>query len=272
MGVLSFAKSNNNGIVPHRINGLLLKLALIANVSFSGYSGKIEFSSGRPLISHYGVGDRTAGVRFIVYNFNPGDGSINHYSLNRIGTWTTETGFQLCGSDPTLQSSVTGGCHDIVYGTSGNTRPEDRPFTITPVMSVPIKATLFILAAINFCLVMFFMAVLVKFRATRLLKASQPSMTWIILTANLFSVCRIVLSAIDISCKRAELCVLRNCNAQSSHACLSITDSHVVTPPHSPSSHLPLSPLLSAPLLSSLYFQLLDVLWISGQVTWPSCR
>ena len=249
MGVLSFAKSNNNGIVPHRINGLLLKLALIANVSFSGYSGKIEFSSGRPLISHYGVGDRTAGVRFIVYNFNPGGGSIYQYSLNRVGTWTTETGFQLCGSDPTLQSSVTGGCHDITYGTYGNARPEDRPSIVTPVMSLSIKATLFVLAAINFCLVMFFMAVLVKFRTTRLLKASQPSMTWIILTANLFSVCRIVLSAIDISCKRAEFYVLRNCNAQSSHACLSIPDSDIVAPMHSPSSHLNLSSLLFFPLI-----------------------
>lgn len=212
LGVLNFAKSNNNGIIPEKINGLVLKMALIANVSFSGYSGKIAFSSGRPFISHYGVGDRTAGVRFILHNFNPGDGSIDHYSLNRVGTWTTESGFQLCGSDSTLQSSVTGGCHDITYGTYDNRRPPDRPPTITPVMPVSIKATLFILAAIHFCLVMFFMAVLVKFRATRLLKASQPSMTWIILTANLFGVCRVVLSAVDISGERVPLYVPRNGN------------------------------------------------------------
>lgn len=211
LGVLNFVNTNNNGVVPPKINGLALKMTLIANVSFSGYSGDIQFSGGRPLISYYGVGDRTAGVRFIMYNFNPNNGSLSSYTLSRVGTWTTESGFRLCGTDATLQSSLTGGCHVIMYGTAQNMKPRDRPYPITLVMPTPVRAFLYSLAIANFFLIMFFMAILVKYRKTRLLKASQPSMTWIILTANLFNVCRIVLSAVDISGKSKREQILLSC-------------------------------------------------------------
>ena len=99
----------------------------------------------------------------------------------------------------TLQSRVTGSCAAIQYGTAGNAAPVDRPAEITLRMSNSSKAALYFLATLTFCVVAFFAGVLMKFRKTRLLKASQPSMTWIIITANLFSVARIVLAGTNVS-------------------------------------------------------------------------
>ena len=197
--MVSFASTQTNGIVPHRINGISLKQRIIDDVSFQGYSGDIQFSPGRPHYSRYGVGDRTAGVRFIFSNFNPGNGSMNSFSLSRVGTWTTETGFSVCGTDSTLQSKVTGGCTFIQYGTPDNIMPSDRPAPISLKMTAGAKGGLYFLAAVNFVVVLFFMRILITYRNTRLLKASQPTMTWIIVTANLFGICRIVLAGVDIS-------------------------------------------------------------------------
>jgi hypothetical protein len=205
MGVVAFSKNYNDGKVPQSINGLALKSVLIQNVSFPGYSGAVEFSAGRPQISHYGVGDRTAGVRFKVLNFQPGNGSVSSFSLGRVGTWTTEGGFEFCSGDPTLQTVVTGKCTSVLYGTNGNFQPPDRPPSIQLTMVPSARLSLFFLAAINLSLILFFMHILYRFRKTRLLKASQPSMTWIIITANLFNVARTVLSGIDVSASRCAL-------------------------------------------------------------------
>jgi hypothetical protein len=205
MGVVAYSNIYNDGKVPKSISGLALKSVLIQNISFPGYSGSIQFSSGRPQISHYGLGDRIAGVRYKVLNFQPGNGSLGSFSLGRVGTWTTEGGFDFCSNDPTLQSVVTGKCTSVLYGTDGNFPPPDRPPSIQLTMVPTARLSLFFLAAINFSLILFFMHILFRFRKTRLLKASQPSMTWIIITANFFNVARTVLSGIDVSASRCTL-------------------------------------------------------------------
>jgi hypothetical protein len=205
MGVAAFSDIHNNGKVPQSINGLALKNVLIQNITFPGYSGDIEFSAGRPQISHYGMGDRIVGVRFKVLNFHPGNGSVSTFTLGRVGTWTTETGFALCTQDPTLQSIVTGKCSGVLYGTEGNVKPTDRPHSVQLTMEPTARISLFFLASINFALILFFMSILVRFRKTRLLKASQPSMTWIIITANCFNVARTVLAGTDVSPSRCVL-------------------------------------------------------------------
>lgn len=252
LGVVAFANIYNNGVIPQNINGLALKKVLMANISFSGYTGQIAFSQGRPRLSHYGVGDRTAGVRFVVSNFNSGNGSYSVFQLARVGTWTTEGGFALCGSDPTLQSSVTGGCMAIDYGTVGNVRPADRPPTIYMLMSKASKAALYFLAAVTFCVCVFFMSVLIAYRKTRLLKASQPSMTWIIITANLFSVARIVLAGADVT---GDLTKRYHVTGSRYHTKRSLSNS--VSPP----SSSPLPPSFSFSALSP------PVCWTFGPPT-----
>lgn len=193
------------GQVPKRINGIALKSTIINNVSFEGYSGTIKFSSDRPGIPFYGNGDRVAGVRFKLMNFDTGNGSYSTFHLNRVGTWTTESGFITCAADPTMQSPVTGGCAAISYGLADGEKPADRPPAMTRRMSTVTRIVLLLLAAINFSIILFFMHILLKFGKTRLLKASQPSMMWIVVTANLFNVARTVLAAVDPSATKCSL-------------------------------------------------------------------
>jgi Receptor family ligand binding region len=201
LSTLLYARTIHNDTVPSRISGTVLQsiMAIKPRVSFTGYTGLIAFSDSRSGIDHYGTGDRILGVRYSISNFHPGNGSETDFSFKRIGTWTSESGFALCGTDPTLQSAVTGGCFKVEYGTIGNLRPSDRAPTVYRKMSENLKLLLYFCAAIDLSIVTFFAVVLVVYRKTRLLRALQPFMMWIILTANIFNGVRIILAAMPAS-------------------------------------------------------------------------
>jgi hypothetical protein len=199
--VVLYADTYHNGIIPQNIGGVGLRDLMIKQMSFPGYTGTIEFSAGRPDILEYGEGDREIGVRFQVSNFQKAlfdNGSLASAALRRVGTRSGNlsrgsgfrSGFPLCGNDSTLHIRVTGGCHNIIYYTVNNNRPRDRPRVLTHYMMDSNKIGLYVMAAINLGVVVFFMIILFLYRRTRLLKASQPNMMWIIITANLFNVAR----------------------------------------------------------------------------------
>eukprot|EP00596_Hydrurales_sp_CCMP1899_P000319 CAMPEP_0119034848 /NCGR_PEP_ID=MMETSP1177-20130426/1866_1 /TAXON_ID=2985 /ORGANISM="Ochromonas sp, Strain CCMP1899" /LENGTH=916 /DNA_ID=CAMNT_0006992625 /DNA_START=611 /DNA_END=3364 /DNA_ORIENTATION=+ len=207
VGVVKYADTTFQGVIPFRIQGTLLKASIIADVAFEGYSGNIGFSSGRPGRLQYGIGDRERGVRFKINNFHPGIGS-DPPTLRRIGTWSEAgLGFKLCGNDSTLQSRVTGGCFSIIYSTKDNIQPLDRPMVLIQGMTASNKIGLYVMAAINLAVVVFFMVILVVYKKTRLLKASQPNMMWIIITANLFNVARTITSTYQVSVTTCTLSI-----------------------------------------------------------------
>lgn len=199
LSILQYVKSVHNNTVPSRISGTDLQSIVTDKISFQGYSGNIAFSDGISEIDHYGSGDRILGVRYNIGNFHPGNDSQADFSFKRIGTWTKESGFALCGTDPTLQSTVTGGCFTVRYGTLDNSRPSDRPPTIYRKMSNDLILLLNLFAATSFLIIIFFAVILILYRKTRLLRALQPPMMWIILTANIFSSIRILLAAMPAS-------------------------------------------------------------------------
>ena len=94
-----------------------------------------------------------------------------------------------------LSSVLTGDCVNIFYGTNDNSKPSDRPKRIMMKMPLSMQAGLYFLATLTFIVIIFFMLILAYYRKTRLLKASQPSMMWIIVTANIFFAIRIISSA-----------------------------------------------------------------------------
>ena len=194
--VVKYADMYNGGVIPRKINGALLSNFIKSHVSLIGSTGYIDFNnvtSG----DHFDAGSRRTAVRFKVNNFNIGAGSLQDFALKRVGTWSTVGGFELCGSDLTLQSAVTGGCATIRYGTSDNSRPDGQPATIIETMPHNMQVTLYSLATINFLIILILGCVLVAYRNTRLLKASQSSMMWIIVTANIFCAVRTILAAVS---------------------------------------------------------------------------
>lgn len=197
--VVTYSDIYHGGNIPTKIDGRLLADVLEANVSFMGYTGRIDLGASQHSYNRFDWGGRMIGVRFQVSNFNSGNGSLADFALRRVGTWTREDGFLLCGEDSTLQSALTGGCTTIRYGTSDNSKPAGQPETIFEVMSINMKIALYLLATTNFAVVAFIMFILVAYRKARLLKASQTSMMWIIVSANLFAAHRVVLASMPPS-------------------------------------------------------------------------
>lgn len=78
-------------------------------------------------------------------------------------------------------------------------QPVDRPSIVTQYMTASTKIGLYILAFINLACVLFFMICLIVYRRTRLLKASQPNMMWIVVIVNLFNVARTLTSTFQAS-------------------------------------------------------------------------
>ena len=194
--VVQYADMHNQGIIPRKINGGILNNFMKAHLSVVGYTGGINFNNGT-IGDEFDAGGRKTAVRFQVNNFNIGAGSLQDFALRRVGTWSTEGRFELCGADLTLQSTVTGGCTSIRYGTSDNSKPDGHPATISEIMPLNMQVTLYFLAAINFLVIVFLVCILVVYRNTRLLKASQSSMMWIIVSANIFCVVRTILAGVS---------------------------------------------------------------------------
>ena len=123
-----------------------IKNLIIPYTGYSGPTGAFNLSLG--LYSgggDYQVGDRINGVRFAVMNFNPNNTiDQTYWHFGRVGTWSSETGYTACSSDPTLQSAITGGCQStLLWGTPGNVRPKDRADPI--VDSMPLGSLYFLL-------------------------------------------------------------------------------------------------------------------------------
>jgi hypothetical protein len=153
----------------------------------------------------FGAGDRKEGIRFAVYNFqytNEADSST--YAMRRVGAWSSEDGFSPCTEDDSrYHVSWLGGCHSMDYGTSDSSIPKDRADPIEERMPAPLKALLVALFVIELCVVVFFGAVLVMYRKTRIMKAAQLPMMWLVLMMGLYGSWRVFLSSRDAT---VEVC------------------------------------------------------------------
>lgn len=197
---LNYAKSNGDFSIPPTISGVALAKFLRSSFNVTGVTGTIKFSSGNLDLANYGQGDREYNVVYEIVNFNSGNGSITSFSLDRVGSWLSEAGYQSCESYPSMNGNLTGGCRALVWGTGvQNMIPQDRKPPINIVMPALFKNVLFSLSCILFVLLLFFGFVLVRYRTTRLLRASQIPMMWIVLLSTVYACIRIISAAIDNS-------------------------------------------------------------------------
>lgn len=203
-GIISYCKSTYPSVdgfsIPSKISGRELALYLVKNFSMPLTTGTVQFSSGTEALNKYGFGDRTYNVRYSIVNFNASTNSIDGFQLNRIGTWTSEGGYESCLGDPLF--SQYGSCAAIQWGTLGNNKPSDRDNAVTQTMPSVFKNLVIALAVILFLCFKFVAIVFYKYRHTRLLKASQIPMMAIILLSTLFACVRIVIISTDVSAKR----------------------------------------------------------------------
>lgn len=183
-----------DGVPISALNGDILMKAML-KVSFTGASGLVEFFDGvQPDASVsddlYGRGDREAGLTYGIYNFDPAS-----KAFVPVGRWDVESEFQLC--DALLEKSVEGKLlpclNSVVYDTHDNLPPPDRPPTIYKRLPAAISALLYVLGAIAIAIVVTTASLLVYYRHSRLVKASQPPLIALILVGELVACVRVVI-------------------------------------------------------------------------------
>ena len=224
IAVVRYADTYNNGAISPNASLFTGRKSLFENLKFAGYSGNMSFTTGQ----HYHGGFRNAGLRYQISHFSVGNGNgsgsgaLSNITLHRVGTSTIDGVFTACTSDPTMQSSVTGGCSELRYGNIDNTRPSDRAPNIIQSLPSAMHSTLYVMAAVDLAVIVFFTVILIVYRKSRILRAAQPAMMWIILSSNIYHVVRVVMSS---GVSNSFVCV---CNVWTSHLGEEIYSHHVV--------------------------------------------
>ena len=213
--------------VPSRISGRALKTTIVQNVSFDGVTGRVAFSAGRSCMVNFGRGDRSAGIRYALTNLqfstsqwtspslssDSGSSSTTYtvygFSLRRVGTWASEGGYTACEDDSLLADSgttnFTGGCHGPVWyagvpSVTGVTEaPSDRAPPVVLSMPEGMRGALAALGSLQLLAVTAVSGSLVWYRKTRLVKASQPALMWLVLLAGVLGAARVLLFQSPVS-------------------------------------------------------------------------
>lgn len=207
IAVIKYADTFSNGVIPTNVKLFNGKKFGQGKVEFLGYSGNVSFTTGK----HHRGGFSHTGLRYKISNFHIGNGTLSSITLQRVGTSTEDGIFSKCTSDTELQSFVTGGCSELRYGNVYNIQPSDRAHNIIQRLPVAMRNTLYVMAGIDFVVIIFFGVILVIYRHSRILRAAQPAMMWIILSSNLYLVVRIIMSS---GISNSFVCV---CNAWTGH-------------------------------------------------------
>jgi hypothetical protein len=161
----------------------------------NGMTGYLNMSLGLAGASDYQRGDRISGIRYQVVNFVAPNASVQSWGFRRVGTWASEGGYVPCATDPTMQTALTGGCQEeINWGTEGNRRPNDRADPIVAAMPASVAYLLLALAVILLVLDIFLTVLFVVYRRSKILKASQLPLLWIVLVSLILGSWRVLSS------------------------------------------------------------------------------
>ena len=177
------------------LTGKGLYRALINNVSFTGITGSINFSHALTKDStRFAEGDRRTGVRYGILNFNPaaynsdpsgGSGFVS------VGYWTAETGNKFTSA--------------VTYSTADNSPPSDLPNPIILQMSPLFKVVLKALGIFLFLFVVLIGLIMVAYRKSRLLKATQIKMQYMIIIGGLFGAARVVSGFLPVTARNCSM-------------------------------------------------------------------
>eukprot|EP00596_Hydrurales_sp_CCMP1899_P000167 CAMPEP_0119051388 /NCGR_PEP_ID=MMETSP1177-20130426/73021_1 /TAXON_ID=2985 /ORGANISM="Ochromonas sp, Strain CCMP1899" /LENGTH=1001 /DNA_ID=CAMNT_0007030573 /DNA_START=227 /DNA_END=3232 /DNA_ORIENTATION=- len=203
----TFTRDDGDFDVPDDISGFeISKFMYYTDFNLSAVTGNVRFSYGDPNANGYGSGDREFNVNYAVENFNNTNGTVQGFKLNRVGTWQSETGYTSCQNNTALQTAITGGCFTMIWGTVGNAVPSDRDPSIVLLMPEVFKAIIIAMFVVTLVVFLASSALLFYYRNTRLMRASQIPMMWIVLGSTLFAAIRIILATIDVGVD-GEVCI-----------------------------------------------------------------
>lgn len=178
---------------------------LLYNTSFIGLTEKVTFMSD---MEDFNLGGRGSSIFYDVVNFVPPDSFQSPVGWNEVFpsiiSWHSENGFPSCGGiSGFLEENP---CVTFHFNTEKNNLPLDSPPPTIETMSFPMISFLRIFSFLGFFLVMGVVVVTHLFRKRRLVRMSQPIMTYFTLFGVLIAYLRMILTSLETT---QEICVGR---------------------------------------------------------------
>jgi Receptor family ligand binding region/7 transmembrane sweet-taste receptor of 3 GCPR len=182
------------------ITGDLLHSTFINDIYFHGATGLVKFFGGMSNYL-YAMGDREVGHTYLMYNFNDEvfDANNGTDGLALVASWSLEKGgVTSCAEDADLVRG--GNCvSGFTYRTVDNSPCTDMPPDIYIELSVHMGRAMTALGSVVVIVVAIFFILIFRYRRSRLIKASQPSMIYIIHLGCLFGGMRTIIGGMSVS-------------------------------------------------------------------------
>jgi len=160
---------------------------VFTNVSFTGVTGTIAISDGLSGPRSHGAGDRRVGAYYRIVNYQVCTADGAQYPCGAtIGSYHSENGFRDC------VSSGYKSCGSVVYNTADNTQPLDWPNPVRIYMHINYQIILWLAASLCALLVLSFTAMVLLFHKAPIIRASQPTMLYLVLFGCTLGVARII--------------------------------------------------------------------------------
>jgi hypothetical protein len=145
------------------INGEALRKEILDNVDFHGATGHVGFSKTY-INDGFDVGSRNVGMRFAVTNYDKRFGTEEFVA---VGDYHTATGVTFFGA--------------VMFADGGSVLPPDRPLPRTDDIAPWMLTASMAFSICAMTLVVFTAAMIYAYSFTRLVKAAQPPVIYVIL-------------------------------------------------------------------------------------------
>jgi len=203
-----------------QINFYYLQLALDYVVN-DGVTGTFQ----RPSFLTRGTNDRMSNIAYALFTFDPdlflrvSRETMSAADVGLVYTGTLDSSssvFEPCTGDSVVAamcetqlypSHITCACSDIIYDTSNNLPPMDRPHVSTVSLHIGMAAFLWVVSALCLIAVLVSFSFMVYYSKTRLVRILQPELVYIILLGGVCSSITGVLASLEAS---TGLCIALN--------------------------------------------------------------
>jgi ABC-type branched-subunit amino acid transport system substrate-binding protein len=178
---------------------------LVALESFEGVTGTVDFDEGDDGPQKFGRGDRLKGIRYAILNFQGeilanqsiGRGFSSEELFALTGVVDSKDGFSPC-TDEAL-NSFSNQCLPLIFHTKGNSHPSDVPEVQIVRMPTFERALIIIFAIFALSFTSLVLMGMFKFRAHKIMKASQPILSLVIAIGLLLGGAFALLQAFDVT-------------------------------------------------------------------------
>jgi hypothetical protein len=156
---------------------------MLQDLTYDGLTGNVTFETEYENIGFY-IGGRTGDVTYRIINY---DGEFNEKA-----TWNS-----FAGLSRDCDSENDGECLELVFNTADNSPPYDRPQEKISQFPQLYRTIIYIISSVNIANFLFYGICLFSFRQRRIVKITQPQLSYIILFGGILMCITAFISTTD---------------------------------------------------------------------------